>query len=146
YRRLDPRVLQRRYATECDIAVQLWQWREYPAHFARGSTPLDNHGKHLQRRDQAIASGSEVGKDDVARLFATNVQSRIAHLFRDVAIAHPGPPQLQTELRNTSFQSQVRHDGGDHGVADQAPADRPRRGDQCQYLVTIDELSVLVAK
>ena len=105
---------------ETDAAQKLWHWREQPADLTRGFATFDDHGKDLQRRDQSVARGREIGQDDVAGLFAADIQSDLTHALRDVAVAHLGTVQRKPSAGEVAFKSQVRHDGRNHCVAGQS--------------------------
>ena len=59
----------------------------------------DQRREHLERRDEAVARGREVGQDDVAGLFAADVVALRAHRLGDVAVA---------DLRAFEFQADRR--------------------------------------
>ena len=62
-----------------------------------GRPLLDQHREHLQRRDQPVAGGGEIGHDHVAGLLAAEIAADLAHPLADIAVAHRGPEQRQPE-------------------------------------------------
>ena len=88
-------VLQRCAFAELHVLEHLWQGREQIADFAHRLSLALNFRQHLQCRKEAIACCGEIGKYDVARLFATNVVAMRAHMFHHVAVTHLGAGECQ---------------------------------------------------
>ena len=74
-RLLDALAAQRRGAGEAHVLQQLRQRREHAADLARRASLLDDDRQHLQRRQQPVAGGGEVGQDHVAGLLAAEVHA-----------------------------------------------------------------------
>ena len=50
-----------------------------------------------KRRDQPVAGGGEIRKNDVAGLFAAHIEAAFVHLFEHIAVAHRGARQIKTQ-------------------------------------------------
>ena len=102
---------------------------------------LDQHRQHLQRGQQAVAGGGEIGQDQVAGLLAADVQSMRPHVLGHVTVADLGPMQRQPTRAEETFQSQIGHHGGDDAIAAQLSRLLPGTADQPEDLVAIDDLA-----
>ena len=85
-----------------------------------------------------------IGKDDVSRLFATDVEAVLAHVIDDVAIPDLGPLQGQVEIGEEAFEPQVGHHRGDDAAADQFVVGRPLTRHQGHDLIAIDERALFI--
>ena len=139
-----PRMLERRAASEADVAQQLRQRLEQLADLARRLSGADQHCQHLQRGDQPVAGRGVVGEDHVAGLLAAEVHAARAHLLDDVAVTHPGPVQGQPLRLQEALETEIGHHGRHHAAPVESAGAMPGAGDQRQDLVTVDRLAVLV--
>src|SRR5690606_8794930 len=112
-RRLDQLALERRAAGEADVLEQLRHRLELAADLAGRLTSALDAGKHLQRRDEAIAGGGEVGEDNVARLLTANVEAVGAHVLDHIAVTDLGAVERKTEALEITLEAEVGHDGRD---------------------------------
>ena len=106
---------------------------------------LDAHGlHHAQRRHDAVACGLEVAEDDVAGLLAAQRVAVLAHAGIDVLVAHVGGDGLDAGLVEGLEQAEVGHDGGYHGVLDQAAVLGHVAAAYVEDEVAVDHVAVLV--
>ena len=68
---------------------------------------MHHHGKHLQRRQQAVSGGGFLQKDDVTRLFAAEHVATLAHGLDDVAVADRRAQQLALLGGQRAFEPKV---------------------------------------
>ena len=87
-------VFQRRALLEAHILQHLRQRLEKMRRLGGGLSFLGQHRQHLQRRDQPVAGGGEVRQDDMAGLFAADIEAALGHFFQHIAVAHRGARQL----------------------------------------------------
>ena len=114
------------------------------ADFAGRPAVAADHRQHLQRRDQAVAGGGEVGQDDVAGLLAADIEAVLAHMLADIAVADRRARQRQAVAAEIALQAEIGHDGGDDAVPAQPPVLVPGGGDHRHQLVAVDDAALLV--
>ena len=102
-RRLDPGMLaaarrprSARCASRCGSGANTRQTS------LAGLPRVDEHPEHLQRGDQTVAGGREIGQDHVAGLLAADIDAALAHQLDDVAVAHLGAVQNAARARSGS--------------------------------------------
>ncbi len=138
-------VVQRLAAGEADILEQLGDRVELAGQLAHRPAALDHDGQDLKRRHQAVAGGGMVVQDQVARLFAAQVEPARSHPLHDVTVADLGPLQHEAVAGQGALKAQVGHHGGDHAAALQHAPPGPVTADQRHDLVAVDHLAVFVA-
>jgi len=144
HRRVLECVLGGDTAAERHVLEHLGQRFENPGHLARLAAVLNQHGEHLERRDQAVAGGGIVAEHDMAGLLATQVVTALAHALDHVTVADRGAPQIQAEPAQVALQAQVGHHRADDAAALQYLRLLPGMGDQAEDLVAIDQAAALV--
>ena len=85
-----------------------------------------------------------VVQDDVAGLFATEVEAALAHPFHDIAVADLGALQREVVVVQQPLEPEVGHDRGDHTTALEQATFCPVEGDEGHDLVAVDDLTLLV--
>ena len=111
---------------------------------AGGFARRDQFGKHLQRRDQTVARGRIVGKNDMPRLLATDVETAGAHPFEHITVADAGALERQPFALQVALEAQIRHHGRDNAAAPQHAAARPADADERHQLVTVNNAARLI--
>src|SRR6185295_10811953 len=118
-------IAQGRAVLEAHVVENLRRRLEDVDGFAGGAAFLGQDREHLKRRDQSVAGGNEVGKDDVAGLLATDVEAAFAHLLDDVAIAHRRAHEIQVLALQIALEADIRHHGADDAAALELAGFRP---------------------
>ena len=77
-------------AIEGNVDQFLWCRLKHPHDTGSGQITGGERLQHLKCRQQAVACGRDVGQDDMAGLFAAQIETMLAHMFADIAIAHFG--------------------------------------------------------
>ena len=68
---------------------------EHVADFAHRLAGVDDFRQHLQRGDKSVAGRREIGKHDMARLLAADIEAMLAHMLDDITVADLGARQRQ---------------------------------------------------
>jgi len=68
-------IAERFAPAQPDIFQELRRGLENMRGLARGTAFFGEHGKHLERGDQSVAGGDEIAEDDVAGLFAADIEA-----------------------------------------------------------------------
>ena len=114
------------------------------AHLAHLLAFLHHHRQHLQRRNQAIARGGVIGKNDMPGLLSAQIVAAFAHALHHVAIAHAGALQLQAQTIEIAFKPQVGHHRGHHAAAGKLALLQHGCGNQRQQLIAVDHPPLLI--
>ena len=85
-----------------------------------------------------------VEEDQVARLFAPEVQTASPHRFDDVAIAHVAAQQLAVVVLDGALEAEIAHHGGDQGSATEALRAKHPSGAQGHDHVAVDLVALFV--
>ena len=102
--------------------------------------------QNLKCTDDAVAGGCEIAEDNVAALFAAEVEISRNHFFNHVTISHFGANHSAAVGRERFVQAKVTHHGRDQRViAKLIRFQKIERGDD-QNFVTINDLAVFIAK
>ena len=84
--------------------------------FLEAAASQGNLGCKLQAGQDAVARGGVVREDDVAGLFAAEVEPAVAHFLQDVTVTHPGFADGDAGIAEGDLQAEVAHDGGHQDV------------------------------
>ena len=135
-----PRIVQRRALLEAHILQHLRQRLEQMRRLADAGFP--SCASTASTCSAAISPSPVVEKsrqDDMAGLFAADIEAALVHLLQHIAVAHRGARQRQVQRSQITIQPGIRHHRADHAAALELAAFRPALGDQGQDLVAVDD-------
>ena len=136
----------RRLRFHVQIALRLRIFFQTGFQFAQRLAGRVHDAQNLQRADDAVAGGGEIAEDDVAALFAAEIEISRDHFFDDVTVADFRANDFAAMRGERFIETEIAHDRGDERVLLQpAGAQKIDRGDG-ENLVAIDNLAVFVAK
>ena len=97
-------ILKRLAALIAHVREKLRHRLETLAHFADRTARRHDDRQHLQRRDEAVARRYVVGHDDMAGLFAADVEAVLAHVLDDVAVTDRRPGKRQAKALQVALE------------------------------------------
>src|SRR5712671_5175602 len=81
------------------------------------SSAHGNERRDFQGREQSVAGGRILEKNDVAGLFAAEDVVAAQHFFEDISVADGGAAEFDAFTGEHTLESKIGHGGGDHAVA-----------------------------
>ena len=102
--------------------------------------------QNLKRADDAIAGGGKIAEDDVAALFATEIEFLMHHLFKHVTVTDFCAHDFSATRGERFIEAKIAHDGGDDCVLLQPASFQKIQRCDGQNLVAVHNLTVLVTK
>src|ERR1700730_1851478 len=139
-------VLDRRFRFNREIALRLRIFFETLFQFAEWLPGRVHDPQDLEGADDAVASRREIAKDDVAALFAAEIQISRYHFFNHVTVAHFCANDFAVGGIDSFVETEIAHHGRDQRVGFQLRIFQEiDRGDG-ENLIAIDNLALLVAK
>ena len=136
--------MQRRSARKSHASQPLRQWLEHAADFARRPALLDQNRQNLQRRQNAIAGGREIGQDHMAGLLPPDVETAGTHFLGNIAVSYLGAMEIDAATVEKPLQTEIGHHGGNDAATGEPAAIGPIARDQRKDLVAVHDLAVLV--
>src|SRR5690606_18082685 len=112
----------------------------------RRTMRLDQHGQHLERRDQTVAGSHIVAQNYVARLLPADIEATGPHALDHITIAHLSADEVQSKPADIPLQPEVGHHGGDDAASRQLAGGMPGTRDQGHDLIAVDHPPLLIDK
>src|SRR3954454_6205533 len=100
----------------------------------------------LKRANDAVTGGGEIAENDMATLFAAEIQFLVDHFFKYIAITHLRAHNLSPARCERFIKANIAHYSGDDRVLSQPASLKKIQSCDGEDLVAIDDLAVLVAQ